>query len=128
MADTVQALANALAIPGLPSWVGMVLLIVLGMAALALLAMPFSVFGVKARLEQIEAQLDEIQTELRSLVLRQGEGQPRRKAVVEEDWVEPPQSHHRPLMADQPLRARPPVPPPPTLPEERGSGRVEPRF
>ena len=127
MADTFQALATALAIPGLPNWVGLVLLIVLGMAALALLAMPFSVFGVKARLEQIEAQLDEIQTELRSLVLRQGEGQPRRKAVVEEDWVEPPQSH-RSLTADQPLRARPPVPPPPAWPEERNTSRIEPRF
>lgn len=127
MADTFQALAAALAVPGLPGWVGLVLLIVLGMAALALLAMPFSVFGVKARLEQIEAQLDEIQTELRSLVLRQGEGQPRRKAVVDDDWVEPPPGH-RPLTADQPLRTRPPVPPPAAWPEERSSSRIEPRF
>ena len=68
MAEALQALASRLAIPGLPDWIGLVVLLVLGLAMLAFLAMPFSVFGVKARLEQIEAQLDEIQTEMRSLV------------------------------------------------------------
>ena len=34
------------------------------------LFMPFSVFGVKSRLEAIEARLDEIQGEIRSLSLR----------------------------------------------------------
>ena len=126
MAETFSTIAAHLAIPGLPNWVGLILLLVLGMALLAFLAMPFSVFGVKARLEQIEAQLDEIQTELRALVLRQGEGSPRRSAVVEQDWVEPPT--HRPLMADQPLRARPNVPPAATWQEDRGSSRMEPRF
>lgn len=126
MAETFSALAARLAIPGLPDWVGLILLMLLAVAVLAFLAMPFSVFGVKARLEQIEAQLDEIQTELRSLALRQGEGQPRRSAVVEQDWVEPPT--HRPLTADQPLRARPNVPPAATWQEERGSSRTEPRF
>jgi len=127
VAEALQALASRLAIPGLPDWIGLVVLLVLGLAMLAFLAMPFSVFGVKARLEQIEAQLDEIQTEMRSLVLRQGEGSPRRKAVVEDDWVEPPGAAQRPLTADQPLRARPAVPPAVSWPEER-AGRVEPRF
>jgi hypothetical protein len=32
--------------------------------------MPFSVFGVKGRLDAIEAQLDELRAELRGLALR----------------------------------------------------------
>ncbi len=38
--------------------------------ALAFLFMPFSVLGVKGRLDAIEARLDEIQGEIRSLALR----------------------------------------------------------
>ncbi len=38
--------------------------------ALAFLAMPFSVFGLKGRLDGVEARLDEIQREIRSLALR----------------------------------------------------------
>ena len=123
MAEALQSLAARLAIPGLPDWVGLVVLLVLGLALLAFLAMPFSVFGVKARLDQIEAQLDEIQTELRSLVLRQGEGSPRRAAVVEDEWAAP----SRPLTAESPLRTRPPAVPPAAWPENR-PGRTEPRF
>ncbi len=53
-----------------PWWVHLVLLLV-GLLFLAVfLVMPFSVFGVKARLEGVEARLDEIQGELRSLSLR----------------------------------------------------------
>ena len=37
---------------------------------LAFLALPFNVFGVKGRLELIEARLDEIQGEIRALALR----------------------------------------------------------
>ena len=53
----------------MPWWLQ--LLVVAGaLLGLALIMMPFSVFGVKSRLEAIEAQLDEVQAELRALVMR----------------------------------------------------------
>lgn len=55
-----------------PSWVQLVLLILGSLFALAFLAMPFAVFGTKARLEAIEAQLDELRAELRALAVRRG--------------------------------------------------------
>ena len=53
-----------------PPWAGFALLVVAGLFGLAFLFMPFSVFGVKGRLDAIEVRLDEIQGEIRSLVLR----------------------------------------------------------
>ena len=44
----------------LPTWVPLVVLVLASLWGLALLSMPFSVFGVKSRLEMIEARLDEI--------------------------------------------------------------------
>ena len=53
-----------------PWWVHLALLLGLLLFGLLFLLMPFSVFGVKARLEGVEARLDEIQGEIRSLALR----------------------------------------------------------
>jgi len=63
--EEVRNLAAALAIPGLPEWTGLLLLLLGLLCAAAFLLMPFSVFGVKARLEALEVQLDEIQAEIR---------------------------------------------------------------
>lgn len=49
-----------------PSWLGPAILVVGLMLALAFLLMPFSVFGVKTRLEAVEARLAELQAELRA--------------------------------------------------------------
>ena len=54
----------------LPWWVPLVLLVPTALWALSFLFMPFSVFGVKSRLEVIEARLDEIQNEIRHVALR----------------------------------------------------------
>lgn len=54
----------------LPWWVPLVLLVPTVLWALSFLFMPFSVFGVKSRLEVIEARLDEIQNEIRHVALR----------------------------------------------------------
>ncbi len=116
-----QEILAALTIPGLPDWAGLVALLVLALVALAYLLMPFSVFGVKGRLEAIEAQLDDIQTEIRSLSLRLPEPGRRRAPPSEDDWVEPPRAE------EPPLRGTPPVPPPAAWPE-RGTGRAEPRL
>ena len=74
--------------------------------------MPFSVFGVKARLEAIDARLDEIQGEIRSLALRLPE-----PSVDEYD--EPRPSPRAGL--------RPPIPPAPLSPgrtRHRRAGRT----
>jgi hypothetical protein len=120
-----QEIAAALTIPGLPDWTGLVLLVLLLLVALAYLLMPFSVFGVKGRLEAIETQLDEIQTELRTLALRLPEPG-RRRPPVEDDWVEPPMS--RRAEQEPPPRQAPPVPPPAAWPDRNGGGRAEPRI
>ncbi len=48
-----------------PLWVHLVMLVAFAGLALLFVVMPFSVFGVKNRLELIEARLDDIQAELR---------------------------------------------------------------
>lgn len=89
----------------LPWWLALVILIPVLLYVLALLAMPFSVFGVKSRLDIMEARLDEIQGEIRALSLRLREP------------------------AD-PQMAHPPIPPPPDQPPPRMAqrARAEPRL
>ncbi|MBU8538311.1 hypothetical protein [Falsiroseomonas tokyonensis] len=120
-----QEIAATLTIPGLPDWSGLVVLVLLTLVGLAYLLMPFSVFGLKGRLDAIEAQLDEVQAELRTLSIRLPDAAPRR-APVEDDWAEPPQMTRQPVDAPTP-RSRPPVPPPAAWPE-RGPARSEPRL
>ena len=62
----------------LPWWVPVLLLIPVLLYALAFLFMPFSVIGVKSRLEMIDARLDELQNEIRHLMLHMPDaaGQP----------------------------------------------------
>jgi hypothetical protein len=55
---------------GLPWWATLAILVPAALYGLLFLAMPFSVFGVKSRLEQMEARLDEIQEEIRGLAFR----------------------------------------------------------
>ena len=118
-------ITNALTLPGLPGWSGLVVLVVLILVALAYLLMPFSVFGVKGRLEAIEARLDEIQTEIRTLSLRLPEQGRARRGPVEDDWAEPPALVSRRAEPQPETRAIPPVPPPAAWPER---GRSEPRV
>lgn len=54
----------------LPWWVPVVVLIPVLLYFAVFLMVPFSVFGVKGRLDLIEARLDEIQGEIRTLSLR----------------------------------------------------------
>ena len=95
-----QDWAQRLAIPGLPEWTGLLALLVLLLLAACLLVMPFSVFGLKGRLDAIEAQLDELRADLRGLSAR---------------LVERPQAA---------ARLEPEFPPEPPGP----SGRAEPRI
>jgi hypothetical protein len=89
----------------MPWWVPILLLVPAILYALAVLFMPFSVIGVKGRLEAIEARLDEIQGEIRSLVLRMPETA--RALDFEEVY-----SQDMARRAPEPrLPARPPIPP-----------------
>ena len=109
-----------------PWWVHLVVMIALLLFALLFLLMPFSVFGVKARLEAMEARLDEIQGEIRSLSLRLPE-----PSVAELD------DYAAPMQAVRQAGLRPPIPPAPLSPEtarDRSSAppprasRTEPRL
>jgi len=96
-----------LTIPGLPSWVGLVLLVAIGVLLLAFLAMPFAVRReVAAR--GGGGRLADLRGELRA-VLRQPGLAPPRAAVVEEEWVSPPGRRARPWnrRSASPRRCRP---------------------
>lgn len=54
----------------MPWWLQLLVVIAGLLLLLAFAVMPFSVFGVKSRLELVEARLDEIQSEIRALSLR----------------------------------------------------------
>ncbi len=119
----------------LPDWAVLILLLIGGVYALAMLAMPFAVFGVKSRLSAMEEQLEDIQEELRVMALRQAGA---RIGVIDQVYPEPakpaaPQSMT--TMTEPPVRRREgaefaaPTPPPipPTEPPLRESfGRARP--
>ena len=102
-----------------PAWVSFALVVIAALFLLAFLLMPFSVFGLKGRLEGVEARLDEIQGEIRSLALRlpepgrveyESDGNERRR------WAQPDRL--------------PPIPPRAASPTTAASrrSRSEPRF
>ncbi len=87
-----------------PWWVPLVLIVPTLLYVLAFLFMPFSVLGVKTRLEVIEARLDEIQQEIRHVALRLPMGA---QPVNFEDVYAPiPAQRQDPAIGD-----RPPIPP-----------------
>jgi hypothetical protein len=94
----------------------MQLLVLIGgiMIFLAFLVMPFSVFGLKGRLDAVEARLDGIQGEIRALALRLPE--PGRRGFYEEEALrvpqpEPERAPGRQMAVPRPAVARPPIPP-----------------
>jgi hypothetical protein len=119
----------------LPWWVPIVLLVPALLYALAFLFMPFSVIGVKSRLDVIEARLDEIQGEIRHLSLRL----PEVTRAADYDEIYPSEPAVQPRRVP-PVVTRPPIPPASHELEERdprefsardrrgGSGRSEPRV
>ena len=101
-----------------PPWVGFVILVVAGLFCLAFLLMPFSVFGLKGRLDAVDARLDEIQGEIRNLVLRL----PERARTDYEIEAEQPRRWAEP----QPRPPIPPRSPSPDRPAPPPTRRVEP--
>jgi hypothetical protein len=131
----------------LPWWVSTIILVLALLWGLAFLLVPFSVIGLKARLDGLEARLDEVQTEIRTLTLRLPDPvrpfdfddlyapEPAAETVRQQAaMARPPIPPAAPEYEDQPP---PPAPPPSTVPRgrrpepPRGSiedGRLEPRL
>ncbi len=120
----------------LPWWVPLLLLVPAVLWGLAFLLLPFSVIGLKGRLEMIEARLDEIQGEIRSLTHRLPE--PIRQSSYDDVYAPPGMTPRR---DEPPMVSRPPIPPaaheleedeyrPPrtTLRRPEARGRAEPRL
>ncbi len=113
-----------------PWWANLVILIAGLLFALMFLLMPFAVFGVKGRLDLIEARLDEIQGEIRSLSLRLPEpGLVNGRASVDRRRFSEPGDFSGSQDFDDYSGPRPPIPPaprdrrPPVMPP-----RTEPRL
>lgn len=104
----------------LPWWVPIVVLVPALLYALVFLLMPFGLIGLKARMEAIEARLDEIQGEIRLLVLRMPE---QRGTTL--DWSDPPPPIP-PARPEDDRPARPPIPPAPVQVSRRPP--VEPGY
>jgi hypothetical protein len=133
----------------LPWWVPLLLVVPALLYALAFLFMPFGVIGVKGRLDVIEARLDEIQGEIRSLALRLREPGAADYRGADFEEVYAPRQDPGANRAAQPT-TRPPIPPAAHELEEQaprapmqglatraarreapraaGSGRAEPRL
>ncbi len=105
----------------LPWWVPLVLLVPTLLWGLAFLLVPFSVIGVKARLDGLEARLDEIHAEIRTLSLRL----PELVRAVEFDEVYTTPEHVG-LPRRTPVTTRPPIPPPAHEMEMRERGAPPP--
>ncbi len=101
-----------LAIPDwVQGWPALILSLIGIVLTLAYLLMPFATFGVKARLRAMEARLDAIQGEIRSLSLRL----PERREHDYDPYEEPPAERARAPRAEsaprRPVIVRPPIPP-----------------
>jgi hypothetical protein len=99
--------------PWLPWWVPILVLVPAILYALLFLLMPFSVIGVKGRLDVIEARLDEIQGEIRTLSLRLGEPVRGSYRPDEDAYDTSPLPARAPSPAAPVYSSRPPVPPAP---------------
>jgi disintegrin/metalloproteinase domain-containing protein 1 len=100
-----------------PWWGQLAILVVAILFGFAFLMMPFAVFGLKGRLDFLEAQLDDIHAELRMLASRWPDADRRparpveREPVTEEIIPRPRPARTRPQPAPVP-----PVPVPPVSP------------
>jgi hypothetical protein len=111
----------------LPAWAFLLLAIPVLLFLLAFMLMPFSVFGVKARLETIESQLEAVQDELRNLNLRaRGVGG---RAFTDDGEAYDPLPNFGKLKSSQKTYAEtptaPPIPPPPLTPVVERRDRPE---
>lgn len=132
----------------LPGWALLLVALPVLLWACAFLLMPFSVFGVKARLEALEAQVDQLQDDLRIVTMRLSGGLPpaSRSSDAYEDvpdfgrlkkshasFIPAPEVVEEPPPPPAPRRA--PIPTPPVVrerltpaPQPSRPRRTEPRL
>lgn len=88
----------------MPWWAQLLILVVAILFGIAFLMMPFAVFGLKGRLDFLEAQLDDIHAELRMVTMRLPDPErPAVRTVPPEPVVErvqPPPPPRRPRSFD----------------------------
>lgn len=121
----------------LPWWAIIAILVPLLVWLLAFLVMPFNAFGLRGRLDLIDARLDEIQSEIRALSLRLPEQgvdgfasrppvPPAPSPALRPRRIEPADD---PVEDDPPESFRPrPLRPRPEETERRPPPRTEPRL
>ena len=105
-----------------PPWASFVIVSVAVLFLLAFLLMPFSVFGLKGRLDALDARLDDIQNDIRSLALRVPDVR-RVEYDAESELPLPPRAIRQETVARSPL---PPRPAPPDSPPPPPNRRVAP--
>ena len=110
-------------LPGLlpdwaPWWAHLAVVVLALLFGLLFLLMPFSLFGMKGRLDAMDARLDEIQGEIRSLSLRLPEPMAHRASDLGYDLhgLAGRDAGREPGSS---VPARPPIPPAPHLPPRR---------
>jgi hypothetical protein len=114
----------------LPPWAFLLLALPVLLWALAFMLMPFSVFGVKARLDTMEAQIDSLHEEVRNLAIRSTGmlGMVRPTAAADEDIL----PNFGRLKSTQRTAAEAPAPlvvePRVIKPVPRPARRMEPRL
>ncbi len=114
-----------------PPWANFAIVSVAVLFLLAFLLMPFSVFGLKGRMDGVEARLDDIQNDIRSLAMRLPDN---RRVEYDAEVDLPPASRSMWREASQtPAPSRPaPVDSPPPPPNRRVAPdraiRSEPRL
>ena len=104
----------------IPWWAQLAIIVVGVLFGLAILLMPFAVFGLRGRRDFIEAQLDDVHAEIRMLAMRLPEADRRVTRPVDpepaaaaggrgaDDWTSQPPSYGDPEpILRRPLRAAP---------------------
>ena len=93
----------------MPWWAPTIVLVLVLLWLLAFLLVPFSVIGVKSRLDGLEARLDDIQAEIRTLALRLPDAG---HAIEFDDLYASPPAEPAPSPPRRPPPfSRPPIPP-----------------
>ena len=99
----------------MPWYLQLIVVVAAILAGLAFLAMPFSVFGLKSRLDTLESRLDDIQSDLRTLTQRLPEparGPYDAPAILRAATATPPRETAPPPPPPIPPTAWDPEPPP----------------
>ena len=122
----------------MPAWMFLLLAVPVLLYALAFLLMPFSVFGVRSRIEALESQIESLHDELRMMSMRSAGVLPRGRAMPElhddvpdfahlkksqRSYAEPvvtqvtPRAPAAPAPAMRPRPSVPPTPAPAPMPQ-----------